>query len=191
MLLRIEQLASHVAAHAGVSRALAEYSLRAVVIGIGAYLSPDSRRLIAEELPAPLVGALESAVDDRKPIEDRVQLTGMTDGQTRELVASVCRVLAEELSDDAVHVLIASLPAKISTMFVRASADVQRAELHHHQSHSVRHPNPHGDIKLSTAEPRPFDVKRTNRQADSVNEANPHAIDKLSSTRRRGPDKPN
>lgn len=191
MLLRIEQLASHVAAHAGVPMPLAEYSLRAVVTGMGAYLSPDSRRLIAEELPAPLVGAIESAIDDRRPIEDRVQLTGMSPSETRELIASVCRVLAEELSDDAVHILIASLPEKISTMFVRASADVQRASLHHRQTHSVGNPNPHGDTKLSSAAPRPFDFTRTNRQADSVSDANPHASQKLSSTRRRPPDKPN
>jgi uncharacterized protein (DUF2267 family) len=191
MLLRIEQLASHVAAHAGVSMPLADYSLRAVVTGIGGYLSPDSRRLIAEELPSPLVGALESAIDERKPIEERVQLTGMTPSQTWELVASVCRVLAEELSDDAVHILIASLPERVATMFVRASADVQRAEVHHRQSQSVLNPNPHGDIKISSVGPRPFDIRITNRQAGSVAEPNPHAEGKLSSTKRRPPNKPN
>ena len=71
MLLRIDQLASHVAAHAGVSTPLADYALRAVVAGIGSYLPAESRQLIADELPQPLKIALESAVKDRRPIEER------------------------------------------------------------------------------------------------------------------------
>ena len=78
MLLRTERLASHVAAHAGVSPPLAEYALRAVVAGIGGYLSPAFRQLVADELPQPLATALASALTDSRPIEDRVQLTTAT-----------------------------------------------------------------------------------------------------------------
>jgi uncharacterized protein (DUF2267 family) len=158
MLLRIEQLASHVAAHAGVSEPLADYALRAVVTGIGGYLSPRFRQLVAEELPAPLATVLESATNDRRPIEDRVKLTGMSAGQTRELIASVCRVLAEELSDEAVSGLRASLPATIADWFVPPSPAVEHhASPIHRQSNSVAEPNPHEDIKISSGRRRAVD----------------------------------
>jgi hypothetical protein len=161
MLLRIDQLASHVAAHAGVSTPLADYVLRAVMTGIGGYLSPAFRQLIAEELPSPLVHALQSAVNDRRPIEDRVRLTGMSPSHTRELIASVCKVLAEELSDDAVRALCTSLPPATAVLFVPSAPAVEPPPVPYH------------------------------RQANSIAEANPHADVKLSSGRRRGVDKPN
>ena len=154
MLLRTEQLASHVAAHAGVSAPLAEYALRAVIAGIGGYLSPAFRQLVAEELPESLASALSSALNDKRPIEDRVQLTGMTPGRTRELIASVCRVLAEELSKEALRALTSSLPAPIATLFVPSSPEVEHASTLHRQSSSVAEPNPHGDIKLSSSRGR-------------------------------------
>jgi len=158
MLLRIEQLASHVAAHAGVSTPLADYALRAVLTGIGGYLSPAFRQLIAEELPPALAHALESNAGDRRPIEDRVQLTGMSRSQTREVIASVCRVLAEELSDEAVRALSTSLPAATAALFVPASPEPPPPpQTIHRQSASVAEPNPHADIKLSSGRRRAVD----------------------------------
>jgi len=154
MLLRIDQLASHVAAHAGVSTELADYALRAVLAGIGSYLSPAFRQLVSEELPPALGTALSSAIGERRPIDDRVQLAGMSRGQTRELVASVCRVLAEELSEDAVRALRASLPATVALLFVPASADLLHESPLHRQADSVAESNPHGDIKLSSSRGR-------------------------------------
>ena len=157
MLLRIDQLASHVAAHAGVSTPLADYALRAVLTGIGGYLSPPFRQLIAEELPPALGSALESA-RDRRPIEDRVQLNGMSPGRTRELVASVCKVLAEELSDDAVRALCASLPPATAVLFVPSAPAIEHhaSQIHRHTG-SVAEPNPHGDYKLSSGRRRGVD----------------------------------
>ncbi len=158
MLLRIDQLASHVAAHAGVSTPLADYALRAVLSGIGAYLSAPFRQLISEELPPPLAYSLESAVNDRRPIEDRVRLTGMSKSQTRELLASVCRVLAEELSDEALRALCVSLPAATAVLFVPSSPPVEPPSVpFHRQANSVAEPNPHGDIKLSSGRRRVID----------------------------------
>jgi len=158
MLLRIEQLASHVAAHAGVSTPLADYALRAVLTGIGGYLSPAFRQLIAEELPPALGIALEAAAGDRRPIEDRVRLSGMSPGRTRELIASVCKVLAEELSEQAVRALCASLPPAIATLFVPSAPAIEHhASPLHRQASSIAEPNPHGDFKLSSGRRRGLD----------------------------------
>ena len=152
MLLRIDQLASHVAAHAGVSPPLAGYALRAVVSGIGGHLTPAFRQLVAEELPDPLATLVRSAVDDRTPIEDRVHVNGMTAGQTRELIASVCRVLAEELSNEALQAMTTSLPASVAKLFVPPAPEVHHepAPLHR-QANWVGEPNPHAETKLSSA----------------------------------------
>jgi uncharacterized protein (DUF2267 family) len=176
MLLSTDQLASHVAAHAGVSPALAEHALRGVITGIGGYLSPASRQLVAEELPPPLASALGSAIGDQRPIEDRVQIAGLTPGRTRELIASVCRVLAEELSDDAVRALTAALPGDIATLFVPSSPEVLHPSPAYRQPGSVAEPNPHGEGKLSSGPPGL-------PQPDSVADVNPHGDTKLSSSR--------
>jgi uncharacterized protein (DUF2267 family) len=152
MPLRTELLASHVAAHAGVSQPLAEHALREVVTGAGAYLTRSSRQLIAEELPAELGEALEAGAADKTPIEERVQVPGLTAGEHRELVASVCRVLAEELSNEAIDALTRSLPPGIAKLLVPSSPDVPRASTLHRHSASVAHPNPHGETKLSSTE---------------------------------------
>jgi uncharacterized protein (DUF2267 family) len=154
MFVSTEQLASHVAAHAGVSVPMAEYALRAVVTGIGGYLSPSFLQLVAEELPAPLAVALRSAAGDQRPIEDRVQITGLSPGRTREVIASVCRVLAEELSADALRALTTSLPGAIATLLVPSSPEISHSPTLHRQASSVAEPNPHGDIKLSTSRGR-------------------------------------
>ncbi|HEY5924510.1 MAG TPA: DUF2267 domain-containing protein [Kofleriaceae bacterium] len=157
MLLRIDQLASHVAAHAGVSTPLADYALRAVLAGIGGYLSPAFRQLIAEELPPALGTALQSANGERRPLEDRVQLTGMSQSQTRELIASVCKVLAEELSEEAIRALCTSLPPATAVLFVPSAPAVEPPSTLHRQTHSVAEPNPRGEFKLSSAKRRTFD----------------------------------
>ena len=76
-----------------------------MVRGLGGYLSPPFRQLIAEELPTPLAKMLEAAAGERASFEDRVQLAGLSASQRRELIASVCKVLAEELSDEAIRAL--------------------------------------------------------------------------------------
>lgn len=154
MRLGVDQLASHVAMHAGVASPLAEHALRAVVSGIGGYLSPAFRQLVAEELPPELASALVSAVDEHRPLEDRVRVVGLTPGEIRELIASVCRVLAEELSDEAVRALTASLPGDIATLLVPSSPAVPHLSPLHRQANSVAELDPHGDTKLSSSRGR-------------------------------------
>jgi hypothetical protein len=123
------------------------------VSGIGGHLTPAFRQLVAEELPDPLSTLVRSAVDDRTPIGDRVQVNGMSPGQTRELVASVCRVLAEEMSAEALEAMTTSLPGSIATLFVPSSPEVHHepAPLLHRQTNWIGEPNPHGETKLSSA----------------------------------------
>jgi uncharacterized protein (DUF2267 family) len=155
MLLRIDQLASHVAAHAGVSPPVADYALRAVVRGLGGYLSPAFRQLIAEELPSPLANMLEVAAgSERTSFEERVQLAGLSPSQRRELIASVCKVLAEELSDEAIRALTASLPANVARLFVPSAPAIDHPQPINRQANSVAEPNPHADIKLSSGRRR-------------------------------------
>ena len=111
MLLRIEQLASHVAAHAGVSTPLADYALRAVLTGIGGYLSPAFRQLIAEELPPTLGGVLASLDGAYPGIRFR-----MIDeqGQVRPHIklfvdSTLTRDLATALPSGATVVIVAAL----------------------------------------------------------------------------------
>jgi uncharacterized protein (DUF2267 family) len=154
MFLRIDQLASHVAAHAGVSTPLADYALRTVLAGIGGYLSPPFRQLIADELPPALATALNSALGDKRAIEERVQLNGLSPVQRHELIASVCKVLAEELSNDAVSALRTSLPAGLAKLFVPSAPELHHDSALHRQSSSVAESNPHGDFKLSSTRGR-------------------------------------
>lgn len=178
MLLRTELLAAHVAAHAGVSQPLAELALRAVVTGAGAYLTPASRQLIAEELPAELGEALEAGAHDKAPVEARLQVPGLTPGEHRELLASVCRVLAEELSHEAIDALTSSLPRSIAALFVPSSPDVPRASTLHRQTASVSNPNPHGETKLSSTE-----GTTQERERDTLAEAHPGPRRTLSNPR--------
>lgn len=157
MLLRIDQLASHVAAHAGVSMPVADYALRAVIKGVGGYLSPPFRQLIAEELPVPLAHMLEAGTGERRPFEDRVHLAGLSASQRHELIASVCKVLAEELSQEATRALTAALPPPVAKLFVPSSPALDHPQTIHRQTSSVAEPNPHGDFKLSSGRRRNVD----------------------------------
>jgi uncharacterized protein (DUF2267 family) len=157
MLLRIDQLASHVALHAGVSVPVADYALRAVIKGIGGYLSPAFRQLIAEELPGPLATMLEMAQVERIPFEEQVQLAGLSQSQRHELIVSVCKVIAEELSNEALRALTSSLPPTIAMLFVPSAPAVEHPQTIHRQANSVAEPNPHVDIKLSSGRRRSID----------------------------------
>ena len=104
-----ESFIGHVAAHAGVSAERAEVVTRAVLARIGGSLTPEHRQLIAEELPPALAAAVlspEASVDEAMSTHQR------------ELVVSVYRVLAEELSADGLDWLRTSLPPRISKLLV-------------------------------------------------------------------------
>jgi len=114
MQSRREELASHVADRAGVPVAFADYGLRAVLTAIGPQLSPTGRELVADELPPTLAPALEST--PIRALDPHDLLPGMRPGQAHALVASVCRVLADELSTDALAALRAALSPELARL---------------------------------------------------------------------------
>jgi uncharacterized protein (DUF2267 family) len=170
----IETFVDHVAGHAGVSAATALHASHAVVAGIGAYLSESARQLVADEIPAPLATALDEG-DEALPIEEHVLEAGMQAGQAHEVVASVCRVLAEELSTDALERIVEAVPADVAALFA-ASAPATHVP-HEPRRHPTiadgapgsEHPVSEGRIPAA--------------QASSVGDEHPHADTKLASSR--------
>ena len=166
---------SHVAGHAGVPSDLAERTTRAVLSGLGAYLTPAHRQFVADELPAPLAAALLDIGGVAVPIEERLIGPGITAGRARELVASVCRVLAEELSDAALHALRGAVPIGIASLLATPSPELTGAP-----------PDPRSYDSLAGGRPgsrHPIsDVPPPGGQTGSVSAANPHAATKLSSS---------
>lgn len=173
MIARSADFATHVAAHAGVPPARAEDASVAVLKGIGSHLSGPTRELVAEELPASLGAAVLEAESRATPIEEHVLAPGETAGQAREIVASVCRVLVEELSTDAVAAIRGSLPVIYARLFASSAPE---------------EPEPAGerDDTLATGHPgsrHPIADARPGRtQTNSVAAGNPHGATKLSST---------
>jgi uncharacterized protein (DUF2267 family) len=158
-------------AHAGGSADSAERAAVAVLTAIGGHLSPGHRGLVADELSPALAAALATPRDVAAPIEEHVLVPGMTVGRARELVASVCRVLVEELSTEAVQIIRNTVPS-LATYFVRPSPAAARARgrvdslaagrpgsqhpiseaANQAQTESVVAENPHGATKLSSSE---------------------------------------
>jgi uncharacterized protein (DUF2267 family) len=116
----------HVAAHAGLPLDSAERAVRAVLGGIGAYLTDAHRQFVADELPPALGSSLLAEHDVARPIEERLLGPGMTAGRAREIIASTCRVLVEELSSDAVHALREDLPITMSSLLAAPSPAIDR-----------------------------------------------------------------
>jgi uncharacterized protein (DUF2267 family) len=134
MITSIDDFASRVADHAGITADRAEIAVRAVISGIGAYMNPAGREFLSEELPPALSGALHPGGGLGLPLEEQVLTPGMTTGQARELVASVCRVLAETLSVEALGRLRTALPPSVAPLLF--APEVAPPPL--------RHPVPHG-----------------------------------------------
>lgn len=168
----IETFVDHVAGHAGVSTAAALHASHAVVAGIGAYLSESARQLVADEIPAPLADALDEG-SISLPLDESVLGPGMSAGRAHELVASVCRVLAEELSTDAIERVIEAVPADVGALFAE-SGPSSRAP-HEAQRHATLADGaPGSEHPISEARPR-------NAQRASVAEADPHGDIKIAS----------
>lgn len=110
-MMTSEGFIAHVAAHAGAPAVTAERATLTVLAGIGGYLPAAHRDLVADELPPALGAAVLDAEDLAVPLLQHVLAPGMSVGHARELIASVCRVLVEELSSDAVKILRAHVPS--------------------------------------------------------------------------------
>ncbi len=164
----------HVAAHAGLSFDRAERAVRAVLGGIGAYLTDAHRQLVAEELPPALGASLLAEHDIAKPLEERLLGPGITAGRAREVLASTCRVLAEELSNDALHALRADVPLTTAALLAAPSPASDHEPVQPQRHATLASGRPGSEHPISEAQPSP-------RHSDSVARRNPHATTKLSS----------
>ena len=115
---------SHVAGHSGIPMVQAETVTRTVLSSLGAWLTPAMRAYVADELPAPLGAALLDTKGVAVPVEERLLQPGITAGRAHELVASVCRVLAEELSTEALCALRAATPHAIASLLSTSGPEI-------------------------------------------------------------------
>jgi uncharacterized protein (DUF2267 family) len=172
MLATATDFTTHVAAHAGMAPALAEHATRTVLAAFAGYLGPARSELLAEELPPALAEVLRAPEAGSGPVEERVRALGISTSHARELVASVCRVLAEELSHEALHALGEALPAELGALVAPPAPERKPPTAGHGSSlssgrpgsqhplteasgpghtHTVAEPDPHGATKLSSA----------------------------------------
>ena len=93
-----------------------------VLASLSSYLTPAQRELIAEELPAELASAFVSVNDPPTPIESEESKSA---SHARELVASVCYVLAEELSVEALEALRSAVPPELAPLFADPDPEAQ------------------------------------------------------------------
>lgn len=176
MIATIDDFTSHVVAHAGVATPLAERVSLIVLAGIGGYLAPSARQLVASELPPALGAAVVAGSGLATPIEARVRAVEPNVGHARELIASVCRVLAEALSSEALGAVHAAVPASLAALFEPASTS------------EVPPPPVLARPRETLAEGRAgshdpvSEARAPGAQRDSVAAGNPHAATKLSST---------
>lgn len=170
-----EAFIDHVAAHAGVSRDRADMAARIVLATIGGYLTDARRQQIADELPPGLRGALLAADDHAVPVTERLIVPGETMGHARELLASVCRVLGEELSSEALDWLWLALPVDLSQLVAPTATERRSTDFVPgiRDTLAAGRPGSHHAIG---------DTPATRNQSSSVDAANPHGATKLSST---------
>jgi len=171
-----DDLVVHVAAHLGATKVESERACEVVLGAVAGWLSPADRELFVRELPSSFRAGLEHAnASVALPIEERLVALGLTLGLAREVIASVCHVLGEHLSDDLLARLQRSLPGSVAAFLVRplpgaigtsraarrydtlaegrpgSHAPVSAARADRRQQASVAADNPHGEIKLSSA----------------------------------------
>lgn len=175
MIDTTRDFATHVAAHAGLAMERCERATTIVLGRLGAYLARPQRQLVADELPPGLAMALLDPGDLAVPLEELVLSHDAAPGHARELIASVCRVLSEALSQEALDALRDVVPADLAAMLQRPAPEIIRDPVapwerdtiatgrpgSHHpvaevpanrtQTDSVASPDPHGSTKLSGA----------------------------------------
>lgn len=159
-----ETFIAHVAAHAGVTLDRAELITRTVLARIGAALTPVHRRQIADELPPALAQAV---MTPEVMVEEAVSV------HQRELLASVYRVLAEELSGEALQWLRAELPRRMAELLVPGAPPAEPMPLH---GRNLATGHPGGDRPLSESHLEPGH--------DTLAEGKPGSTDPINRHRR-------
>ena len=170
-----EDFVAHIAGHAGISVDQARTAASVVLSALGGYLSEAHRAAIATELPPELGNALLEPAGAALPVEERLLAPGMTVAHARELVASVCHVLGEELSNDALDWLRRAVPAELSGQLAAPAREASSDELVAGMRDTLARGRPGSHHPIG-------DTPAERRQSGSVASSNPHAATKLSSS---------
>lgn len=171
-----DDFAAHVAGHLGATILDLTRACDVVLGTFAGWLSPIDRELFVREFPSTFGTAFEQTTGEVLPLDERLISLGVTLGHAREVIASVCHVLGETLTDDTLAKLHAALPEELAAFAVRPApgrstpvsrgarwsdtlaegrpgshAPVSEAPADRRQQSSVAADNPHGDAKLSSA----------------------------------------
>jgi len=174
-MMSADTFLAHIAGHAGVSIEDAERMARVVLPGLGSYLSAATRQLVADELPGRFGVALHDVSGVAVPLEEQLLEPGITAGRAHELVASVCRVLAEQLSTDALAALRAAVPASLAEWLATPGQTLATRPAESRRTATLATGRPGSRHPISESRP-------IGPQTGSVAEANPHGGAKLSSS---------
>jgi len=171
MKLTTNDFLAHVASHAPLDREAALGATTAVLSAIGKTLSRPTRELLAEELDPQLAEVVERSGPVVGEPDPETIVSGLPAGRAREVVASVCRVLVEELSEEVIERLRRELPVNLASWLEqpgpareagprphpRHLTDARPGSTHPVsetgplvQEHSIAEGNPHGESKLSS-----------------------------------------
>jgi uncharacterized protein (DUF2267 family) len=175
MIDSTHDFATHVAAHSGLSVDRCERASTVVLGRLGAYLGAPQRQLVADELPPALALAFLDPGNVAVPLEELVLGDDLEPGHARELIACVCRVLAEGLSTDALALLRHAASSDIRTLLVPPSPELVRDSIAPWRRDTLAMGRPGSQHPIAETPP-----DRT--QAGSVSDDNPHAATKLSTT---------
>lgn len=170
-----DDFVEHVAAHGGLPFDRANTATRVVLATLGGYLSDARRALIAEELPVALRETLLAPRDAALPLEEALLAPGEDVGRVREAIASVCRVLGEELSTESLAFLRAAVPAELARFLAEPAREATREELVAGMRDTLSSGRPGSHHPISETPP-------DRRQSESVASSNPHGATKLSSS---------
>lgn len=175
MIATIDDFTCHVAAHAGVPAPFAERVTRTVLAGIGGYLGPTDRRLVADELPGAFGAAVLAGSDRALPVEEHLLALGVPLGHAGELIASVYRVLVEELSTEALDAIRAAVPVALAAQLAAsAPSEPPPPPPSEHPRDTLAGGRPGSHHPIS-------DAHGPGAQSESIAADNPHAATKLSS----------
>lgn len=169
-----DDFAAHVAAHLGAFTLNVDRACEIVICAFAGWLSPAEHELLVSELPSSLRVPANTSL--ALPLEEQLIELGLSVGHAREVIAAVCHVLGERLSDDLLARLRRALPPTIASFLDRPATDatssvsrnarrydtlaegrpgshapISEASTAQPQQGSIAADNPHGDAKLSSA----------------------------------------
>lgn len=175
---------SHVAGRTGLpGPEEAERTTRAVLETVGARLSRQDLRLLAEDLPSALADMLWSGPPGQdfglEELHARVaEREHVREGFAVEHTGAVCQVLAEALSPAALHRLQENLPGPLAALFTPREPSRRFEHVHLEPGrHTLAEGRPGSQHPVSETRPERAHAHSVARSA------NPHGDTKLSSAR--------